>query len=98
MTASDIHAILQRLARIEAKLDGQGDALSEIRTEVRKTNGRVTALETREKEDRARLDERTALEKEHSDEFRNWLRPIVVGIVVLALGAAIVAGLNLNSL
>ena len=98
MTASDIHTILERLARIEAKLDTQGNALSDIRREVRKTNCRVTGLETREKEDRARLDERATVKKEHSDEFRNWLRPIIVGIVVLALGAAIVAGLNLNSL
>lgn len=98
MSPSEINAILQRLARIESKLDTQGDALSEIRREVKKTNGRVTDLETREREDRARLDERSAIEQAHSDEFRNWIRPIVVGILVLAIGAALVAALNLNAL
>jgi hypothetical protein len=98
MTSSDIHTILQRLTRIEAKLDTQGDALSEIRTEVRKTNGRVTVLETREAQDRARLDERASIERAHHDEFRSWVRPIIVGIVVLAVGAAIVALLDLNAL
>lgn len=98
MTASDIHVILERLSRIEAKLDTQGEALTEIQKEVKRTNGRVTALETREREDRARLDERAHIEREHSEEFRNWIRPIVVGILVLAIGAALVAGLDLNSL
>lgn len=98
MTPSDIHVILERLTRIESRLSNQGDVLNEIRSEVRKTNGRVTAIETREREDRARIDERERIEDAHSDEFRKWLRPIVVGVVVLALGAAIVAGLNLNSL
>lgn len=98
MTPSDISAILQRLTRIEEKLDTQARALSEIGKEVKKTNGRVTDLETREREDRARLDERSAIEQAHSDEFRNWIRPIVVGILVLAIGAAIVAALNLNAL
>lgn len=98
MTASDIHVILERLSRIEAKLDTQAEALTEIQKEVKRTNGRVTALETREREDRARLDERATMEREHSEEFRNWIRPIVVGILVLAIGAALVAGLDLNSL
>lgn len=98
MTPSEIHVILERLTRIESKLDTQGDALTDIRKEVRKTNGRVTALETREREDRARINERETIEREHRDEFQRWVRPIIVGILVLAIGAAIVAGLNLNSL
>lgn len=98
MTPSDIHVILERLSRIEAKLDTQADALTDIRAEVKKTNGRVTALETREREDRARIDERERIEDEQHDALVGWIRPVVVGIVVLALGAAIVAALNLNAL
>lgn len=98
MTASEIHVLLERLTRIEAKLDGQADALTEIGKEVKKTNGRVTALETREREDRARIDERSRIEGEHHDEIVRWVRPVLVGIIVLVLGAALVAGLNLNSL
>jgi len=98
MTPSEIQVILDRLTRIESKLDTQGDSLNDIRTEVKKTNGRVTALETREREDRARINERERIEEAHRDEFQNWLRPIVVGILVLAIGAAIVAGLNLDAL
>jgi hypothetical protein len=98
MTPNDVTTILERLSRIEAKLDTHGDALSEIRQEVKKTNGRVTALETREREDRARLDERTTVEERQRAARVDWLRPIVVGIVVFALGAALVAGLNLDRL
>ena len=98
MTPSDIHVILERLTRIESKLDTQGTALGEIRAEVKKTNGRVTALETREREDRARIDERSRIETEHHDEIVRWVRPVLVGIIVLAAGAAIVAALNLNAL
>lgn len=98
MTPSDISAILQRLTRIEEKLDGQATALSEIRSEVRKTNGRVTELEVKEREDRARIAGR-----DDAVENRNrWLRPLIVGVAVAviggAIGAAIVAGLNLNAL
>lgn len=98
MTASDIHVILERLSRIEAKLDTQGDALGEIRSEVKKTNGRVTSLETREAQDRARLDERTAIENARGDQFARWVPPLVVGLLIVIAGTALVALLNLNAL
>jgi len=98
MTPQEIQIILERLTRIESKLDTQGDSLTEISTEVKKTNGRVTALETREREDRARLDERTAIERARGDQFSRWVPPLVVGLAIVILGAAIVALLNLNSL
>ena len=98
MTTSDISAILQRLTRIEEKLDGQATALSEIRAEVRKTNGRVTELEVKEREDRARI----AGRDDAAENRDRWLRPLIVGVAVAviggAIGAAIVAGLNLNAL
>jgi predicted nucleic acid-binding Zn-ribbon protein len=98
MTPQEIQIILERLTRIESKLDTQGDSLTEISTEVKKTNGRVTALETREREDRARLDERTAIERARGDQFSRWVPPLVVGLAIVILGAAIVALFNLNSL
>ena len=98
MTPQEIQIILERLTRIESKLDTQGDSLTEITTEVKKTNGRVTALETREREDRARLDERTAIERARGDQFSRWVPPLVIGLAIVILGAAVVALLNLNSL
>ena len=98
MTPQEIQLILERLTRIESKLDTQGDSLSEITVEVKKTNGRVTALETREREDRARLDERTAIERARGDQFSRWVPPLVIGLTIVILGAAVVALLNLNSL
>jgi predicted nucleic acid-binding Zn-ribbon protein len=98
MTPSEITAILERLTRIESKLDTQGDALTEIRREVKKTNGRVTDLETREAQDRARLDERTAIERARGDQFARWVPPLIIGLLIVTLGAAVVALLNLNAL
>ena len=98
MTPTDVTAILQRLARIEQKLDGQADALGEIRQEVRKTNGRVTELEVKEREDRARI----AGRDDAVENRDRWIRPLIVGVTVAviggAIGAAIIAGLNLNGL
>jgi septal ring factor EnvC (AmiA/AmiB activator) len=98
MTTQDIQIILERLTRIEAKLDTQGDSLTEITKEVKRTNGRVTSLETREREDRARLDERTAIEKARGDQFSRWVPPLVVGLAILIIGTALIALLNLNAL
>ena len=98
MTPTDVTAILQRLARIEQKLDGQADALGEIRQEVRPTNGRVTELEVKEREDRARI----AGRDDAVENRDRWIRPLIVGVTVAviggAIGAAIIAGLNLNGL
>lgn len=98
MTPGEIQIILERLTRIESKLDTQGDSLSEITKEVKKTNGRVTALETREAQDRARLDERTAIERARGDQFARWVPPVIIGLTIMVLGAAIIGLLNLNAL
>jgi hypothetical protein len=94
MTPNDIATILTRLGRIEAKLDSQGDALTEIRQEVKKTNGRVTALEALEQVDRALIDEREHLKKARQDQLSRWIAPIVV----IVAAATLVALLNLDRL
>jgi len=98
MTPQEIQIILERLTRIESKLDTQGDSLTEISTEVKKTNGRVTALETREAQDRARLDERSAIERARGDQFQRWVPPVIIGLTIMVIGAAIIGALNLNAL
>lgn len=98
MTPNDISTILTRLGRIEAKLDSQGDALTEIRQEVKKTNGRVTALEALEQVDRALIDERAHMEEQRQQRIARWVAPVVVGLLILTIGAVIVAGLNLDRL
>ena len=102
MTPGDIHTILQRLTRIEEKLDGQARALSDIGKEVRKTNGRVTELEVKEREDRARISGREDAEAASDARTDRWVRPVVIGIAIAvlggAIGAAVVAALNLNAL
>ena len=98
MTPSDINTILVELGRIATKLDAQQEALTEIRSEVKKTNGRVTELEGREKVDRARLDEREHIQKHRREIRSEWIRPVIVGILVLAIGATTVALLNIDKL
>lgn len=98
MTPNDITTILTRLGRIEAKLDTQHEALSDIRSEVKKTNGRVTALEALEQVDRALIDERQHMEEQRQQRIARWVAPVIVGLLILTIGAAIVAGLNLNNI
>lgn len=98
MTPNDISTILTRLGRIEAKLDSQGDALSEIKQEVKKTNGRVTSLEAREQADKAVLSEREHMEQKRQQRIARWVAPVIVGILIIAAATALVAGLNLDRL
>jgi uncharacterized membrane protein (DUF106 family) len=98
MTPGDINTILVELGRIATKLDLQQEALTEIRKEVKRTNGRVSELEGREQVDRARLDEREHIAKHRREIRSEWLRPVIVGILVLAIGAAAVALLNIDKL
>jgi hypothetical protein len=96
MSPHEIQIILDRLTRIEAKLDTQGDALGEISIEVKKTNGRVTSLETREAQDRARLDERTAIENATAARNDRYIPPFLVGVGVVVVGTLVLVLLGVK--
>lgn len=97
MSPNDITTILTRLSSIDAKLDQHGEELKKIRKETERTNGRVSALESRELEDRARLDERKAVERLYHDRTVRWTAP-VIAVLITAAAAALIAVLNLNAL
>lgn len=52
MTPNEGQQILERLARMEVKLDGQGEDLKEVKELATTTNGRVTALEKSRERDK----------------------------------------------
>lgn len=52
MTPNEGQQILERLARMEVKLDGQGEDLKEVKEFATTTNGRVTALEKSRERDK----------------------------------------------
>lgn len=97
MSPNDITTILTRLSSIDTKLDQHGEELKKIRKETEKTNGRVTALESRELEDRARLDERQSIEQKYHDRTVRWSGPIIA-VLMTAAAAAVIALLNLDKL
>ena len=52
MTPNEGQQILERLARMEVKLDDQGEDLKEVKELATTTNGRVTALEKNRERDK----------------------------------------------
>jgi hypothetical protein len=98
MTPSDINTILVELGRIATKLDAQQEALTEIRSEVKKTNGRVTELEGREQVDKALINQRQQRDQQYRERIARWVAPAVIGFLVVIGSAATVALLNLDKL
>jgi len=97
MSPHDITTILTRLSAIDAKLDQHGEELKKIRRETEKTNGRVTTLESRELEDRARLDERQSIEQRYHDKTVRWSAP-VIAVAITVTAAVILTLLNLDGM
>lgn len=52
MSPADVGQILDRLARMEVKLDNQGEDVREVKGLAAKTNGRVTKLEASRERDK----------------------------------------------
>ena len=52
MTPNEGQQILERLARMEVKLDDHGEDLKEVKELATTTNGRVTALEKNRERDK----------------------------------------------
>jgi hypothetical protein len=52
MTPNEGQQILERLARMEVKLDDHGEELKEVKELATTTNGRVTALEKNRERDK----------------------------------------------
>jgi hypothetical protein len=85
MTPNDVGPILEKLGAISARQEAQGRDLKEIKAEVRKTNGRVTAIEAREGEIDAVDSERrrvAAVKSEQRQRWGGWFAPLVSGTVV----------------
>lgn len=98
MNPTERTEILESLGSIKADLANMGQDLTEIKVEVKRTNGRVTRLETREQQSKAVDGERkrVAFEKaENRQRWNGWFAPIVsgttVGILVL-LASMVITG------
>jgi hypothetical protein len=85
MTPNEIGQILKELGGIAARQEEQGRDLLEIKAEVRKTNGRVTAIEKRESDVDAVDTERrrvATVKAEQRQRWGGWFAPLVSGTVV----------------
>lgn len=101
MTAHDIGTILRELGVISARQEEMGRDIKEVKTEVIKTNGRVNVLE-KERHDASVVDaERKRIiraKAENRQKWNGWFQPVVTGVVMVVLAAAIVALLNVDKL
>ncbi len=99
MTQSERNEILESLGSIKSDLANLGTDITEIKVEVKRTNGRVTRLETHEEQKKA-VDverKRVAFEKAESRaKWNGWFQPVVTGVVMIVLAALIVALLNVD--
>lgn len=85
----------QQLGALVAGQEAQGRELKEIKERVKETNGRVTALEAAEIEERAALRERRRIDEEtgatvrESKDRREKLRDRLIGAGVTLIGVAV---------
>ena len=105
MTSDSITTILKSLERMDGKIDGQSEAIHEAkaklveieiiareaRAEIRKTNGRVTAIERREERAEGAAEEHRRAEdaSDHSREKWVGIFPAVIASVLGGLTTAV---------
>jgi hypothetical protein len=85
MTTHETGQILKELGAISERQEEQGRDLLEIKAEVKKTNGRVTAIEKREGAIDATDAERkrvALVKSEQRQRWGGWFAPLVSGTVV----------------
>ncbi len=101
MTAHDIGQILRELGVISARQEEMGRDIKEVKVEVKKTNGRVSALE-KERHDATVVDaERKRIAHVKSETRQRWggyFQPVITGVMMVVLAAVIVALLNVDKL
>lgn len=85
MTAHNIGQILRELGVISERQEEMGRDIKEVKVEVKKTNGRVNALE-KERHDATVIDtERKRMDRvkaENRQRWGGWFQPVVSGLVV----------------
>lgn len=101
MIPNELLQILEKLGGINARLEDQGKTIRQILDEARKTNGRVTAIEAKEGEIDAVEAERrrvAAVRTAHRQRWNGWFQPVITGVVMIVVAAALAALLNLDKL
>lgn len=101
MTAHDIGQILRELGVISARQEEMGRDVKEVKVQVRKTNGRVDALE-KVRHDASVVDaERQRIARarvENRQRWGGWFQPVITGVIMAVLTAVVVAMLNVDKL
>jgi hypothetical protein len=91
MTPDSVHEILVKLERVFIAIEKQDQMLGEIRGEVKRTNGRLTAVEIRERE-RAALEAYMTTEHEKEDQRNEkWVNilPLVISSTIATVVASV---------
>jgi hypothetical protein len=91
MTPDSVHTILVKLERVFAAIEKQDEVLGEIKGEVKKTNGRVTNVEIRERERAAIEAFQAAQHKESDHRSEKWknILPLVISSTVATIAASV---------
>ena len=96
-TAELVNLVVSRLDsiehnQIEFRKEVRRD-VAEIKQLARLTNGRVTALERKEIDEHARLDERQKIDQEHAEVKEKKVAPVRQVLISVAAGVLLAASL-----